>query len=515
MKRLLCALLCAALLLPLVGCGGAKLNSFTWFVDAIPTNLDPQIAAESADVIACTNLYSGLFRLDADSHLQNAGCESYTVSSDGLTYTFQLKSGLTYRSLKGAQSAYTVTAADYVFAFQRVFTADTASPYADTFAGIRNAQAVLSGQSEPSALGVTASGADTLIIQLSAADDHFLQKLTLPGAMPCCEAFFNSTAGTYGLNKDSVLANGSFYLYNWTESGLFLRRDTTDASINSIRLVQNTTNSTMSNEELVKSEKCTAALDNGSGDTTLTSIPYTDTTWCLVFNGGSVFANASLRQALAADVPGAGLPADDTLYSAATGILPSGCEVDSYDYRALAGDILAPSGDGAAAYAQALNEVGVDALKGISVLVPESVDSAYVQALNGQWQKDYSLFFNIESADEETFAKRIADGDFTLALVPLQLTQQDPLTLLTQFDGGWSDYYNASYHQLLTQAQTASGEAKVEALAQAERLLTEDCAAVPLYAQNRRLLVASGISGLRFDPYGPILDLTDATMKSS
>ena len=61
------ALLAAALLLPLAGCArGSGVNSFTWFVEEIPANLDPQVAAAPEDVLACKNLYGGLVRLDAD-----------------------------------------------------------------------------------------------------------------------------------------------------------------------------------------------------------------------------------------------------------------------------------------------------------------------------------------------------------------------------------------------------------------------------------------------------------------
>ena len=47
-------------------------------------------------------------------------------------------------------------------------------------------------------------------------------------------------------------------------------------------------------------------------------------------------------------------------------------------------------------------------------------------------------------------------------------------------------------------------------LADCERQLLEGCAVVPLLGQNRRLLVADGITGLVFDPFTPVLDLTDA-----
>ena len=42
-------------------------------------------------------------------------------------------------------------------------------------------------------------------------------------------------------------------------------------------------------------------------------------------------------------------------------------------------------------------------------------------------------------------------------------------------------------------------------------LLLAGCAAVPLFAQHKRLLLAGGVEGLVFDPYGPVLDLTWTT----
>ena len=51
-RRVLCALLAAVFVLSLAGCGSGS-ASFTWFVDTIPSNLDPQVASTASDVIAC------------------------------------------------------------------------------------------------------------------------------------------------------------------------------------------------------------------------------------------------------------------------------------------------------------------------------------------------------------------------------------------------------------------------------------------------------------------------------
>ena len=55
--RFVAALLAAFFVLSLTACGSGS-NSFTWFVDSIPANLDPQVASSASDIIACENLYS-------------------------------------------------------------------------------------------------------------------------------------------------------------------------------------------------------------------------------------------------------------------------------------------------------------------------------------------------------------------------------------------------------------------------------------------------------------------------
>lgn len=94
--RILCLLLCLLLTAGvLTGCGSGG-ASFTWRVDHVPANLDPQIAQESPERIAVTNLYRGLTRIDENGEAVLDCAESYTVSDDGLTYTFTLKDGLAY-----------------------------------------------------------------------------------------------------------------------------------------------------------------------------------------------------------------------------------------------------------------------------------------------------------------------------------------------------------------------------------------------------------------------------------
>lgn len=508
MKRLFRVLSGALLALLLTGCGTAHTVSFTWFVDKIPTNLDPQLAQTSAEMIACNHLYTGLYQTD-ESGVPQPGCASgYTLSEDRLTYTFTIRPDLYYRTSRGDASAYAITAEDFVFAFQRIFRPETNSPYVTSFAGITGGMDIFQGTKPESALGVTAPDPYTLVIQLNSPDPSFLEKLTLPGAMPCDEAYFESTDGTYGLTKKTTISNGRFYLYNWTEGGLFLRRKANGNTVNSLRIVTNSNPPDVTPVQLVSNERCTAAVDLSTDPTDLQQIPYSNTTWSLLFGKNSVFDNTDLRQALSASAQNVPLPKNDTLYGPTQGLIPDGAQVDTLDYRAQAGNTLAQLGDGQDAWQRALQQVQVKDLKGLTLLVPESADKTHVQCVNGTWQKDFGLFFNVETVDNETFARRIQSGDYAIALAPIPMTVSDPTALLSSFAPQVPDALMSAYLELTTAANATSGSSKIDALAQIEHFLADQAIVTPLYRQNARLLLAPSMHGVQFDPFGPLIDVS-------
>lgn len=518
LKRFFLLLCTVCLALALTGCGDG-VNSFTWFVDEIPSNLDPQVASASADVIACTNLHAGLMRKSADGGLETACAERYEISPDGLRYTFYLKKDLAYTARRGAATDYAITADDFVFAFQRIYSAETASPYVDDFSAIANSTAVLTGEAPLSELGVAAPDAYTVVFTLSRKDDVFLEKLALPGAAPCDREFFDSTQGTYGLTMTSTLASGSFYVQNWTESGLFLRRMASGDLIDSLRLVQSSDTTGMSAAQLIADGHCSAALDDSGEATALPAIEYTDTTWCLLFNqNNAALADPNMRAALASVAYSSGLPGNvSARFGAVDGLIPAGVTVDGLDYRSRAGVVLPDAGSAKDYYALALAEPNPPRVTGLTLLVPEGSEvAALAQTLNGLWQKELALFFSIETVPQAELEQRLAAGRYTLALAPLQLTRDDPLAVLTHFEsGGFTGYSSAEYDSLCRQAADACGSERLTLCAQAEKLLLQDYTAVPLFCQNRRLLTGATVSGLRFEPYGPILDLTDTTQTRS
>lgn len=522
--------LSAVLALTLTGCGHHS-NSFTWQVDAVPNNLDPQLASSSANRIAVTHLYSGLFRMGPDGKVQNECAQDYQVSADGCTYTFILKEGLVYRTTKGKDTDYTVTAEDFVFGLQRVFLPETRSPYAAELGNIAGSQTVLNGGS-PNALGVRALDDLTLEIRLSTPDEHFLEKLCLPGAMPCDPEFFKSTGGSYGLNKTTTISNGSFYLYSWTESGLFMRRTPEGKLVDNLRLVRPSSDEVTDGSSQPESappadpvqdvlnEKCTAALATGSTVDAqgLTQIPFTSTTWTLVFRSSdSALAAPGLRAALTQIAWNTDIPLSQGC-TRANGLMPPSMN------RPAAG--LPSLGDPAVLYKQGLEEAGISSLTGLTVIVPTGASHLFGQ-INQEWQRQLQAFFSVKELPPELLLDWVSGrlsaseadrlekqyGRWAVALVPVEPLSSDPASLLRQFDNNLGRWENNDYHTRLEELiHMPGGSARDKAALQLEQQLLREGPVAPLFYQSHSLVVSSGVRDLVFDPFGPMLDVTYTTL---
>ena len=421
------------------------------------------------------------------------------------------------RCRQGAATEYDITAEDFVFAFRRIFHAETASPYAVEFSAIQNSAAVLAGLADESSLGVSANGPLTLVFRLSERDDNFLAKLAMPGAAPCDEAFFESTRGTYGLTAQTTLASGSFYLYNWTASGLFLRRTVESPLVGSLRLVQDTSGSGKSAAQLIADDKCSAALDESGETTSLQTVSYSDTTWALLFNAaeGSVFQNQQLRQALAGIARETPMclqrPVRRCKGTCAGGSdrgwagLPRNCRGSPAHHPGAKGLYLA-----------ARQGMATSDFSGVTLLLPKNAGlGELADQINSAWQKECSLFFSVEEVEQDEFDARIAAGKYTIALAPIRAEGGSVYQMLQQFTtagGSLTGYADTVYADRLALSAQQTGKDRCALLAQCERQLLESCTMVPLMAQQKRLLLANGVRDLVFDPFFPVLDLTWAKM---
>ena len=115
-----------------------------------PDSLDPQRArnVESASVLR--DLYEGLTTIGRDGSPAPGAATDWSVSADGLRWTFRLRPGTRW------SNGDPLVAQDFVAALRRLVDPATRSQYAQVVDSIRNAQAVIAGRMPPDALGVAA-----------------------------------------------------------------------------------------------------------------------------------------------------------------------------------------------------------------------------------------------------------------------------------------------------------------------------------------------------------------------
>ncbi|MBP3889126.1 MAG: peptide ABC transporter substrate-binding protein [Cellulosilyticum sp.] len=170
-----------------------------------PKTLDPQLnsAADGSHVI--NNSFEGLLR-EVDGEIVPGVAESYTVSEDGLVYTFKL------RESKWSDGQ-PVTAGDFEFAWKRGADPKTASEYMYIFesANILNAAEIARGEKAIDELGVKAIDDQTLEVTLTVPTDFFVQLCAYTSMMPV-RADMVDDEGGWAKDPSKAISNGPFVL---------------------------------------------------------------------------------------------------------------------------------------------------------------------------------------------------------------------------------------------------------------------------------------------------------------
>jgi oligopeptide transport system substrate-binding protein len=214
----------AAALVLLVACGGDKPAPSTADAGPVavaadpttlrrgngpePDSLDPQRARTDAAFTILRDLFEGLTAIGADGNAVPGAAESWTVSADGLKYTFRLREGLRW------SNGDVLRAADFVAGMQRLVDPATASPYAQAFDPVVNAAAIVRGEQPPQALGVTAPDDRTVVIRLVHPAPYLLGLLAQPGAFPVHAPSLTRHGADYA-RPGLLLSNGAFALGDW------------------------------------------------------------------------------------------------------------------------------------------------------------------------------------------------------------------------------------------------------------------------------------------------------------
>ena len=340
---------------------------------------DLSVATDTISFTALNNVYEGIYRLDEDSKPQPAGAsEMAEVSEDGLTYKIKLREDAKW------SNGEPVTAADYVYGWQRTVDPATASEYAYLFAPVENAEAITAGDKDKSELGIKAVGDYELEITLAKQTPYFQYLLAFPSFFPQSQAVVEEHGDAYASSSDNAVYNGPFTLADFDGPGTdtewtykkneeYWDKDAVQLSEIKVSVVKES--STALN--LFKDGQADDVILSGelaqqnANDPAYTSVKEARTSY-IEFNqreDDSPFKNVNLRKAISYSINREALVkqvmGDGSVVS--TGLIPADMTKNpetNEDFAAEAGELVSYDQDKAKEYwEKAKSELGIDSLE--------------------------------------------------------------------------------------------------------------------------------------------------------
>lgn len=217
-KRLIGTGLVLATGILLSACGQFNTNTSTYSstFSANPTTFNYLLDYYADNTAVITNLVDGLLENDSYGNLVPALAEDWSVSSDGLTYTYKLRKDAKWYTADGEEYA-SVKAQDFVTGIK--YAADNKGQAMDLIQNsIKGLNDYVTGVTNDfSTVGVKALDDYTVEYTLTRPEPYWNSKTTNSILFPVNEEFLKSKDKDFGtLTPDSILYNGPYLLKDFT-----------------------------------------------------------------------------------------------------------------------------------------------------------------------------------------------------------------------------------------------------------------------------------------------------------
>ena len=559
-KRIIAAAMAAGMAVSLAACGGSASTTdttgtadtatteaadaatgegtgFTVQLGPNPETLDPALNAAVDGGNTLITIEEPLLIIDENNEVQPGQAESYEVSDDGLTWTFHMRDGLKW------SDGSDLTAADFEYSFKRLASPDTAAPYAETVVGmIDGYQDAIGNPDEDGntttdpdwdALNVHASeDGKTLTVQLSYPCSYFDKLASFVATSPVQQATVEANGDAWCTEPDTYVCNGPYMITEWTPSERIVlsKNPYYVGGWDSSKIVSDTITLLL----LEDSSASYAAYNSGEAqlvkDVPTDEIPsltraedggdfYLDeimgTYYISLNDQEEPFTDVRVRKALslAIDRDYVANTIMQGIYTPATALVGPGI-VDENGYfmdNANGGEPYI-SDDYEANLEEAkslLAEAGYPDGEGFPTITYSANDSGYhipvAEYLQQAWG-ELGITMNIDKVEWSSFIPMRRAGDYDISRNGWSMDYNDPSNMLELFttNNGNNDgkYANPEFDQVIEDSRVADKTTHFEKLHEAEDILMNDAACIPVAYYNDFWLQSPSLKGTWHSPYG-------------
>jgi oligopeptide transport system substrate-binding protein len=552
-KRLCLVLLAAAMLLGMMACGtsgktetaassaaasagsaaaasgsaaAGSADALNVMIEVEVESLDPQVATDGTSFEVIADYTDGLKQMDASGKVIDALCADEQISDDGLTYTFKIRDDAKW------SNGDPVTAADFVFGWQRAVDPEVASEYSymlSDIGQIKNAADIIAGKKPVTDLGVKAVDDKTLEVQLEVPVSYFDQLLYFPTYYPMNQKFFESCGGNYGTSADTVLSDGAFILQDYqpaaTSFTLVKNPDYYDAS--KIQL------SGLNYQVIKDSQQALLSYQNGDLDIIQLSGDQVDQVaddpefssvgagylWYISPNIDKYpeLANLNMRMAMTfaldrdtivSSVVKDGSTATYTAVPPQFATGPDGTDFSADQTKFQ--DVCAFDTAKAQEYFEkAKKELGKDTFSFDMVVDDTEIQQNVAAVIKEELESTLSgVTINLKVEPKKQRVEDMQNGDFCLGLTRWGPDYADPMTYLGMWVtdnsnnyGLWSDAdYDSKIADCTTGKLATDASGRWSAMYDAEKIVMDQAVIFPLYTQCNADMIKKNVTGIEFHP---------------
>lgn len=219
----------------LAACSGGKSGSpgdqtFSYVYTQDPDTLDYSISNKKSTSEFTGNAIDGLLEVDKYGNLIPSLAKDWTVSKDGLTYTYKLRKGVKWMTSEGEEYGGEVKAQDFVTGLKHAADKKSSALYL-VQKSVKGLDDYVSGKTKDfSTVGIKAIDDYTVQYTLSQPESFWNSKTTMGILMPVNEEFLKSKGDDYGqgTSPSSILYCGPYLIKSITsKSSAILEKNPT------------------------------------------------------------------------------------------------------------------------------------------------------------------------------------------------------------------------------------------------------------------------------------------------
>ena len=512
-------------------------SGFTVQLGSNPETLDPALNSAIDGANTLITVFEPLLLIDENNEVIPGQAESYTVSDDGLVWTFTMRDGLKW------SDGSDLTAKDFEYSFKRLAAPDTAAPYAETVVGMIDGYADATGNpdadgnmtTEPDfdALNVVASeDGKTLTVTLSYPCAYFDKLAAFAAMSPVQQATVEANGDAWCTEPDTYICNGPYYISEWVPSErlVLAKNPNYVGGWDSSKIVSDTITLLL----LEDSSASYAAYNSGEAqlvkDVPTDEIPsltkaedggdfYVDTilgTYYVTLNDQrEPFTDPNVRKALslAIDRDYVANTIMQGTYTPAYNLVGPGIVDESGMFYDNANDGKTYISDdyeaNLEAAKQALADAGYPNGEGFPTIEYSTNDAGYhtpvAEYLQQAWG-ELGITVNINKVEWASFTPLRRAGDYDASRNGWVMDYNDPSNMLELFttSNGNNDgkYSSADFDAAIEASKVADKSVHFQKLHEAEDILMNDYACIPIAYYNDFWLQSPSLKGTWHSPYG-------------